>query len=274
MTWFRLYHEFITDQKVIDLSPKTQLFLVKIWCVSSRQTDRGTLPKIDLIAKMIGTTKGKTSVMIRELIAAGFIDEDVETKALTIHAWETRQYDSDDAAKRKRDQRSRDMSRDKGRDSHAQVTAYQSTEYRGTEIREENTPLTPKGDGVVTQPKMDGSTFAPSLPAQPAFDPAAQKVAKIAEDLFPMREFGRKAADACKQFGPAIVERALRDAHAQELKTERRNHWPYVQGIMRRVEKDLTSPLPAPAGAKSTVIEEWEITRAPVDSIFYKMANR
>ncbi len=102
MNWFRLYHDWLSDSKVLALSDKNQLFLIKIWCVSSRETIRGTLPNIDVVAKATATTKGKCEAMIRDLIEAGFIDEDASTKALTVHGWSERQYESDDVTARTR----------------------------------------------------------------------------------------------------------------------------------------------------------------------------
>lgn len=245
MTWFRLYHEFITDQKVIELPEKLQLFLVKIWCVSSRQIERGTLPKIEVISKMIGVTKGKTSSMIRDLIDAGFIDEDVDTKALAIHAWRDRQYDSDDAAERKRDQRRRDMSRDKA----VTVTVHQSTEYRETEKRGESptpylgsTANTSELEPFETEPPASVPLVNPEPYRPPT--PEVLAVIQLADTLFPMMEFGRKADAASKHHKPEVIEEALRRNH----KRGKAVNWSYVQGTINGLESEGWTPRRDAAG--------------------------
>lgn len=107
MNWLRLYHEFLDDPKILNLPGRTQLFLVKIWCVSSKQSVRGTLPDLKTIQLMTRASEAKTFLLVDELKRAGFIDENVITKELTVHGWNSRQYESDDVSTRVKRSRER-----------------------------------------------------------------------------------------------------------------------------------------------------------------------
>ena len=253
MTWFRLYHEFITDQKVIDLPEELQLFLVKIWCVSSRQIERGTLPKIDLISKMIGVSRIKTERRVRQLIEAGFIDEDVATKALTIHGWETRQYESDDSTARK----NRSQGRPEERPQNVPVTVHQNTEdriqrteeKRGREPAKILQPDLGQDEPFIPPPDPSGEHVIPMTPKGPEPPkPEVLEVARLAERLFPMAEFGRWVERAAEHHSVAVIEEALRRNH----KRGKQVRWGYIQGTINGLEEENWKPGMSGGGAVGT----------------------
>lgn len=96
MDWFRLYSEMKDDRKVLQFPPEIRWYYVVFLCVSSEETVRGTLPSVELLSIALRVRPAKVRSLIGMFKAAGLIDEDVTTKALTIHGWKERQFKSDD----------------------------------------------------------------------------------------------------------------------------------------------------------------------------------
>lgn len=96
MEWFRLYHSIIDDPKIVRLSAEMRWYYVHMMCVACRQSVRGTLPDVDDIAIHLRVRPARAAEITRKLIDSGLIDEDVDTKALAIHGWASRQRQSDD----------------------------------------------------------------------------------------------------------------------------------------------------------------------------------
>lgn len=250
MTWFRLYHEFTDDTKVLRLPERAQLFLVKLWCVASKQKERGTLPDLTEISLHVRLSEADTSEFLGVLKTAGFINEDETTKALTIHGWNKRQYASDDSTPRSQRRRNGHATAMQ-RPCNADATPVQRPQITDTEAEIQNTPLPPKGEVVgsvepepfESEPDASGG-FAPCIPMNAPVNPALSAVAILAEELFPMREFGRKAEEDAKFHGPVVVERAMKEAKATEVSSGKRiGNWKYMQPIIERIKDEIRNPL-------------------------------
>lgn len=98
MEWFRFYHEAVDDPKVQRLSPQLFKHWINILCLSSRNSERGSVPSCSDLAFGLRVSEGKVAAIIGSLMDAGLIDRTGET--LRIHAWESRQKRSDNVAER------------------------------------------------------------------------------------------------------------------------------------------------------------------------------
>lgn len=241
MKWFRFYHEFLDDPKVLRLSEKTQLFFVKILCVSSKENDRGMLPDLKTISILTRTTKAKASKFVDELRSAGFIDEDVATQRLRVHGWETRQYESDGSADRMK------RFRDGKCDVTKTVTTSSPRRPQNTDSRRQNTEKNEKesptpyfgsvsNTAELEEPFETGEPEAPpaiKLEPQKPLDPELVKLIEIAEDLFPMAEFGREVQRAAKTSRLKLIEEALKITHQAG-----KNYWPYTRKVIQTLEQN------------------------------------
>ncbi len=97
MNWFRVYHDIIDDPKILALEPSARWFYVACMSVASRMQPRGSLPSREAMAIHLRLRNDYANRAIDLLIKAGLIEQDVQTKALTIHGWEKRQRISDDS---------------------------------------------------------------------------------------------------------------------------------------------------------------------------------
>ena len=98
MEWFRFYHDAVDDPKVQRLSPKLFKHWINILCISSRNSDRGTLPNRQNIAFSLRVPESKVDQIIDALLDAGLIDK--EGDSCLIHGWNSRQKRSDNVADR------------------------------------------------------------------------------------------------------------------------------------------------------------------------------
>lgn len=104
--WFRVYNSILNDPKILGLSLDNQAIFVKLLAVSNLHNSGGSLPKLEVISKIIGVRVDKVRTAIASMVAAELIDEDKAESVLTIHGWCKRQYESDDANARSRRHRS------------------------------------------------------------------------------------------------------------------------------------------------------------------------
>lgn len=107
MDWFRTYNSIKDDPKILQFSPENRWFFVAILAISSEQEVRGSLPGISHIAIALRIRIPRAKAVVKAFVSAGLIDENVETKALTIHGWDKRQKRSDDTNIRQKDRRER-----------------------------------------------------------------------------------------------------------------------------------------------------------------------
>lgn len=91
-------------------------------------------------------------------------------------------------------------------------------------------------------PQKAEPDFAPMIPMGLGVPPDIERVAKLAEELFPLMEFGRRAETDARSHGAAIVERALREASKTVEASGQRVGWKYIQGIITRIERDVRDP--------------------------------
>jgi hypothetical protein len=153
MKWFRVYDGIIDDPKVLRLSPELRWFYVGILAISSRQTERGTLPNGADIAIHLRITEDRARKVIEALIAAGLIEQCDGTKALAVHGWDKRQPRSDDVAERVRKHRSNNgeygCDPPVKRDCNVTVSRQIRTDTEQIQNREDNNPQTPLRGNVV-----------------------------------------------------------------------------------------------------------------------------
>lgn len=99
MRWFRVYDEVLDDPKIQRLHISLRWRWLELLCIASRQAERGTLPDIASIAFHFRVSDGEALKAIRSLIDAGLIDE-IGPSRWRMHAWDDRQFKSDDATGR------------------------------------------------------------------------------------------------------------------------------------------------------------------------------
>ena len=128
MKWFRFYHASYRNPKVQEMRPELFRFWVNMLCVASESEERGTIPSEAHLGRALGLSKALVKRYCSDLEALVLLHRS-DTGALTPHDWHALQPDSDDAAKRKRDERARayekqqsEMSRDMSRDKNVTVT--------------------------------------------------------------------------------------------------------------------------------------------------------
>lgn len=94
--WFRLYHELLDDPKVQRLPGDLFKFWVNCLCLACRGD--GQLPPLDDIAFGLRMPHSKVEQSIQSLMRRGLVDQ-VE-QGLTPHAWNERQFQSDNVTER------------------------------------------------------------------------------------------------------------------------------------------------------------------------------
>jgi hypothetical protein len=102
--WIRLYTDVPHNPKVQRLAPDVFKFWINVLCLSSED---GRLPKVEDIAFATHIRPHRVRKYLEKLLAADLIDRDWSaTGALSVHAWDERQFASDlsnERVKRHRD---------------------------------------------------------------------------------------------------------------------------------------------------------------------------
>jgi hypothetical protein len=101
--WFRLYDAVLDDPKVQRLPDRIFKAWINLLCLASRHG--GALPGVEDTAFALRCAPDQAVLIVDTLTATGLLDRHDE--GLRIHAWETRQYQSDGSAERMRRHRAR-----------------------------------------------------------------------------------------------------------------------------------------------------------------------
>jgi hypothetical protein len=103
MKWLRLYNEVPEDEKVMSLHPALFRYWICLLCFASGNVPRGTLPPLKSVAYRLHIKPAAAKKVLASLIEAELIDEmavDGADPVLCIHAWDERQFESDDVTAR------------------------------------------------------------------------------------------------------------------------------------------------------------------------------
>jgi hypothetical protein len=265
MKWFRLYDDIIDDPKILRLSPEFRWNYVGILCVSSRQSVRGTLPSAGDIAIHLRLTEAKVIRTIEALIAAGLIDQDPATKALSIHGWDERQYRSDNSTERWHKHKEK-----KGSNVGANVGLSLAPTDQNRDRTDTDTEQTPP-----TPPRGE--------PTVPSDDPEILRIADLAADLAGDVSWSCFVCDMAKMGHPAhAIEQAIQVGVS-------RKQWnrPLLMGVLRRLASEGyprarpglggKSATPAPAVHKPfprATPEDEEWTRIREEKLREKMREK
>lgn len=216
MDWFRLYDSIIDDPKVIRLSEETRWFYVAIMCISSRQTERGTLPDLPDIAIHLRISEARAGKILDTLILAGLIDVSPGGGGRSVHGWDKRQFKTDDATSRWRKYKER-----KTANVCANVGAplAQTDQIQNRTETEQNTPLPPKGDeegGDATKGKGEWDGIAESWvvtgdECPPVEPPATKPLPKVVKPKAWTAEHQRVLDRNVDRFGSSSGERLIVD---------------------------------------------------------------
>lgn len=106
MNWFRFYSEALDDPKVQRLPGDLFKAWVNLLCLANKSRVRGVLPSHSDIAFALRMDEGQVAGIIDRLQAAELLEYNAFGD-LVPHGWEGRQAASDDAAARKRAQRTK-----------------------------------------------------------------------------------------------------------------------------------------------------------------------
>ncbi len=172
MKWFRLYNEIVDDPKILQLRPESRWHFIACLCIANRLRERsqfasqstlrrvcidfasaskatnieadnkGSLPDIKTIAAYMRLAPSHAKRIIARLIDAGLIDEDHDTKELTIHGWSKRQFHADDVTSRTHayKERSKERSRERSEEHRVNVPRGRSGTFSDTD-KEKNKKL-------------------------------------------------------------------------------------------------------------------------------------
>lgn len=148
--WFRVYNDILTDEKLLSLSLDNQAIFTKFLAVSNLVNSGGTLPKLEVISKMIGLRIDKVRSAAKAMLDVGLIREIPGTETLAISAWRKRQYESDDVnARSTRHRESRcNVATPRKKTVVGNVARVHATDTEtDTETeREKKSPPTPRGE--------------------------------------------------------------------------------------------------------------------------------
>jgi hypothetical protein len=184
MHWFRVYNEIIDDPKVISLSWELRWRFIEVLSISSRQTERGTLPDTKTIAIHMRTSQERCENVLQQLAAAGLIDANPETKSLRVHSWDKRQFRSDSVSERTA--RWRERFRERAKNVPVNVPASVSVSVSGKEVQagaSEGGVGGEKGGGVGEKPLYGLRERSENVPRNRPenngrYDPEAARKAK------------------------------------------------------------------------------------------------
>jgi hypothetical protein len=180
MKWFRLWHDLVDNQKIQTLPPAVFMGYINSLCIASRNTPRGTLPKLPKYAFQMRMSQNEAQKMLEKLESRGFLHKTED--GYSIHDWEEHQRNSDNIAVRV--QRHREKSNVTGNvtgnvsetEAETDFGAQNREEETREKNREEKNPPTPQGGD-------DGQTaLLPEPDKKPK--PSAAEVRKVAEDRF------------------------------------------------------------------------------------------
>jgi hypothetical protein len=149
MKWFRVYDELIDDPKLLGESPEICWRFIQILAITNRQKVRGSLPSLRDLAILMRLRETNAKFAIDRLISAGLIDQDPDTKALTVHGWNHRQFKTDDIAARSKHHRNvtrnvtRNVARNVADSATRNVARNVSATPPDSELREEKTKELP-----------------------------------------------------------------------------------------------------------------------------------
>lgn len=102
MQWFRFYSEALDDPKVQRLTGDLFKVWVNLLCLANEQEERGTLPLADDIAFRLRLDDQKARDALNGLRRAGLLEYNTDTDKYRVHAWDKRQFASDDSTERVR----------------------------------------------------------------------------------------------------------------------------------------------------------------------------
>lgn len=104
MTWFRLYHDLLHDDKVQSLPLELFKAWVNLLCMASMADDRGHIPGPKRVAFALRVSEDRATKILGQLTAYGLLEED-DRGGYQPHNWVARQRKSDDAGARSRQHR-------------------------------------------------------------------------------------------------------------------------------------------------------------------------
>jgi len=209
--WFRVYNSILNDPKLLALSLDNQALFIKFLAVSNLFDAGGTLPKLEVISKMIGCRIDKVRSAAKAMVDVGLLTEDVESQSFTVYGWKAKQFESDDASARSKLHRETKRNVAGGRGCNVAKTAPRAcaTDYR-LQTTEGNTPLYPPDHGGAHTPRI-----APDSVALDESDPMAERhrIADVAE-----RRWGPQGLDTAESllnlYPPAVVSYAAEQTFA------------------------------------------------------------
>lgn len=137
--WFRMYHEFATDQKVQMMSESDQRRLVMLFCL--RCCNGHVTLRNEEIAFQLRVTETEWLKTKEIFVAKGFIDE-----GNNLINWGKRQYISDSSTERVRKHREKDKKRNKVK-RYTNVTVTPPD----TDTDTDKPPISPKGDELFSK---------------------------------------------------------------------------------------------------------------------------
>ena len=237
ITWLRLYHSIIQDPKILRLTPDNRWYYVGLLVVSSEQTERGTLPNLSEIACYLRVRKPKAERIVETLTAAGLLYKSSSDHVLRINGWDDRQHTGDNTAERMKRYRLRNALR-----NGSVLDTDTDTDTEGdTEKEKRKESPTPYFGSVANTAELEepfetGEPEAPpaiKIEPQKPLDPELVKLIEIAEDLFPMAEFGREVQRAAKTSRLKLIEEALKITHQAG-----KNYWPYTRKVIQTLEQN------------------------------------
>jgi hypothetical protein len=184
--WFRVYDTIIDDPKILQLSPEFRWFFVGILAISSRQKERGTLPKPEEIGLHLRIQRRRVESLIATFVDLGFIDVGRDGKSLSVHGWSNRQFKSDDITARTKASKERSRERSKGGTSEraGNVPRVRATDSETEEyIQPQSEPKTQPGNPHVhASEREERAAFAPRV-GETAAERRARERAELDADL-------------------------------------------------------------------------------------------
>lgn len=228
MKWYRFYNEVYRDPKVQDLRAELFRFWVNFMCVASESEPRGQVTSEAHLRRALGLSAATVRRYCSDLEGALLLHRS-STGALVPHNWELRQPDSDDSAKRKRDQRertcvngdsemSRDTSRDTSRDKNVtRVRALLDSDSDTEEIKIPLPPSVAETNGV-EEPERVGASDLISKPIQENPPDAVAALAVLTEARWPAQDVDHWVGDLCRDFDYRLAAKILDQAFDRDPK--------------------------------------------------------
>lgn len=124
--WWRAYDEAVDDPKLQRISDKLFRGWFNVCCITSQ--NGGGLPSFEDIAFKLRCSPAKAEALVRELVAAGLVDE-TEGK-FAPHNWDGRQFKSDTSTERVKRFRKRERNVSETKNGNAPDTEQNRTDSR------------------------------------------------------------------------------------------------------------------------------------------------